>query len=178
MQTSFRIPFAAVFALFAVSLFTTAVFAADIAVKDGFVRETPLKVSAGYMSIVNNGKEEDALQSVTAPWADKIEMHDVKINDSGVLEMLPMGEIALKPGETVKLSPGGRHLMIYGLKEKLVAGEKRNVTLHFAKAGAVKADVIVRPVTYRGEKDDGKKNAAPMDHMNHMDHMDHMQMGH
>ena len=53
------------------------------------------------------------------------------------------GGLAIPPGGTVVLEPGGRHLMFMGLLEPLEEGDRRIVTLAFEHAGAVEAEFVV-----------------------------------
>ena len=43
--------------------------------------------------------------------------------------------LELAPGQAVTLAPGGMHLMLMGLREKLVEGESFPVTLRFEGRG-------------------------------------------
>jgi copper(I)-binding protein len=51
--------------------------------------------------------------------------------------------VVIEPGKQLILQPGGTHLMIVGLKSAFLPGEIVHVTLHFAKAGDIGADLKV-----------------------------------
>ena len=51
--------------------------------------------------------------------------------------------VAIKPGKPLAFQPGGYHLMIVGLKSAFLPGESVHVTLHFAHAGDIGADLKV-----------------------------------
>jgi copper(I)-binding protein len=51
--------------------------------------------------------------------------------------------LAIPAHGDVKLTPGGYHLMLTGLKHPLVKGETAKVTLTFERAGAVTVDFAV-----------------------------------
>jgi copper(I)-binding protein len=53
------------------------------------------------------------------------------------------GGLAIPPGATVALAPGGFHLMMMGLKVPLKEGEKVPVTLVFQKAGSIDIELAV-----------------------------------
>ena len=53
------------------------------------------------------------------------------------------GGLAIPPGATVALAPGGIHLMMMGLKEPLKQGERVPVTLVFEKAGSIDVELAV-----------------------------------
>lgn len=127
------------------------VFAANFVFEDAFMRETPMKISAAYVTIRNETGQDDVLQSASAPWAKKIELHDVKIDNNGVLQMSAMKEgLQIKKDSTESLRPGGRHFMIYDLIDKLKAGDVKKMVLHFERAGDVMVPFTVKPITYRG----------------------------
>lgn len=117
---------------------------------DAFVRATPMKISAGYVMIDNPHAQSDRLVGAKALWAQKIELHDVTQNDQGVLEMRAVDALAVPAKGTLALRPGGQHLMIYGLKQKLDVGQIKSITLCFEKAGDVVVPFAVRPVSYKG----------------------------
>ena len=67
--------------------------------------------------------------------------------NNGVMTMRPLDKgLAIEPGKTVKLTPGGYHLMLQGLKSPLKQGDKVPVTLEFEKAGKVKLSFDVQGV--------------------------------
>jgi len=64
-----------------------------------------------------------------------------------VMTMRPLDKgLSIEPGKTVKLAPGGHHLMLLGLKSPLKQGDKVPVTLEFEKAGKVKLSLDVQGV--------------------------------
>ena len=64
---------------------------------------------------------------------------------NGVMTMRPLDNgLTIDPGKTVKLAPGGYHLMMFDLKSPLKQGDKVPVTLEFEKAGKVKVSLAVR----------------------------------
>ena len=67
--------------------------------------------------------------------------------DNGVMKMRPVaGGLEIKPGQTVKLDPGGYHVMFMGLKQQLKEGEHFKATLDFAKAGKVDVDFTIEGI--------------------------------
>jgi periplasmic copper chaperone A len=126
--------------------------AGDLVVTQAWSRATPggAKIGGGYFTIENNGKTADRLVSVTADIAGKIEVHEMS-TDNGVMKMRPVeGGLTIDPGKTVKLAPGGYHLMIMDLKSPLKQGDKVPVTLEFEKAGKVAITLDVQGVGAQG----------------------------
>ncbi len=73
----------------------------------------------------------------------KVQVHEMAMKD-GVMTMRPLEKgVTIEPGKTVKLAPGGYHLMLFDLKSPLKQGDKLPVTLEFEKAGKVKISLEV-----------------------------------
>lgn len=108
-------------------------------------RATPkgAPVGGGYLSITNTGTTPDRLVGGSVTVSTGFEIHEMA-TDNGVMKMrmLPAG-LEIKPGETVKFSPGGYHLMFTGLKEPLKQGDSIKGTLQFEKAGTVEVEFKV-----------------------------------
>ncbi len=100
-------------------------------------------VAAGYLVIENNGSASDRLISVSSTIAGRVEFHEMKM-DGGVMKMRPVAKgLEVAPGKSVKLAPGGYHLMFIDLKEPPVQGKHFKATLVFEKAGAVEVEFAV-----------------------------------
>ena len=117
----------------------------SIKVTGAWARSTPptAKTAAAYMTVVNAGKDNDTLLSASTPVAGMADLHR-SFMDNGVMKMRPTGPVDLKPGASLKLAPGGYHLMMMDLKQPLTAGQTFPVTLVFKKAGNVTAMVKVQ----------------------------------
>lgn len=98
---------------------------------------------AVYMVLNNEGKSGDRLLSASSPAAAKVELH-AHIDDNGVMRMREIDAIDLGPDATVKLAPGGLHVMLLGLKEPLKKGKAFPLTLVFEKAGSATVEVAVQ----------------------------------
>jgi copper(I)-binding protein len=71
--------------------------------------------------------------------------------ENGVMKMRPVEQgLTIDPGKTVKLAPGGYHLMMMDLKSPLKQGDKEPVTLEFEKAGKVTVSLDVEGVGAQG----------------------------
>lgn len=90
---------------------------------------------AAYMAISNTGDSDDVLVSVSSGVAENVELHTMEMTD-GVMRMRPIeGGIKLPAHDTVLLEPGGKHIMLIGLKEPLAPGSRFDLTLTFERAG-------------------------------------------
>ena len=120
-------------------------------IENAWTRQTPpgARAGGGYVTITNTGEEVDRLIGGSAPFAERFELHEMSVADGGMRMKEIEGGLAIGPGETVVLEPGGAHLMFLGLTEPPVAGSKVAVTLRFERAGEVTLDAWVAPIGAR-----------------------------
>ena len=117
----------------------TPIKAGPLQIEAPWLRATPggAKVGAGYLRITNTGSEADRLTGASMPLSARGEVHEMTMQN-GVMHMAPVaGGVAIPPGKTVELKPGGFHLMFLDLKGALKQGQSLDVTLTFEKAGSV-----------------------------------------
>jgi periplasmic copper chaperone A len=125
--------------------------AGDLVISQPWTRATAggAKVGGGYLTIENKGTVADKLVGGSTDAAGKLEVHQMTTSN-GVMKMHPVeGGLAIEPGKTVKLAPGGYHLMIVDLKHPFKQGEKVPVTLEFEKAGKVAVSLDVQGIGAR-----------------------------
>ncbi|WP_375308479.1 copper chaperone PCu(A)C [Bradyrhizobium sp. A11] len=137
--------------------------AGDLVISQAWSRATPggAKVAGGYLVIENKGTAPDRLVGVSADIAGKSEIHEMAM-DNGVMKMRALDKgLVVEAGKTVKLAPGGNHLMLQELKGPLKQGDKVPVTLQFEKAGKVAVSLDVQGVGAQAPGDAG--------HSGHMD---------
>lgn len=142
------------FALAAVALLGSSAAAASntMVVSEAWARATPqgAPTGAAYLTITNRGRAPDRLVGADSPAARAVQVHEMSMAH-GVMHMGEVkGGAAIAPGASLKLQPGGWHLMLIGLKAPLVAGARVPVTLRFEKAGAVKVVLPVRAAPMAG----------------------------
>jgi periplasmic copper chaperone A len=126
--------------------------AGDLVITQAWTRATPggAKIGGGYLTIENKGAAPDRLIGGSADVAGKVEVHEMAMNN-GVMTMRPLDKgLAIDPGKTVKLAPGGYHLMMFDLKIPLKQGDKVPVTLEFEKAGKVQLSLDVQGIGAQG----------------------------
>jgi copper(I)-binding protein len=122
--------------------------AGDLVITQAWSRATPggAKIAGGYLTIENKGAAADRLIGGSADIAGKVQVHEMTTSN-GVMTMRPLDNgLTIEPGKTVKLAPGGYHLMLFDLKSPLKQGDKLPVTLEFEKAGKVKLSLDVQGV--------------------------------
>lgn len=90
-----------------------------------------------YMTIENDGDEDDALIGASTDRAQAVEVHETQItNDVGTM-MAHEGPLVIPAGESVSLEPGGLHMMLVNLNADIRLGDTFDLTLEFEHAGEV-----------------------------------------
>ena len=117
----------------------------DIVIGHPWSRQSPMAadVSAGFLLISNEGKNDDRLVKATATISDNVQLHDMKMVDD-VMKMVELAEgIPIPAGAQVELKPGSLHVMFLDLKTPVKEGEFFKGTLTFEKAGTVEVEFEV-----------------------------------
>jgi copper(I)-binding protein len=106
----------------------------SIDVKDAWVRSTVpgQTVGGAYMDITS--KVPAHLVGAASPVAGSADIHQMSMQ-GGVMKMSGMDGLDLPAGRTVKLAPGGYHVMLMDLKHPLKAGDHVPLRLTFEFAG-------------------------------------------
>lgn len=102
------------------------------------------KVAGVYLSIRSD--QPATLTAVRSSLADGAEIHSMS-NDNGVMRMRRLPQLDLPAGETVRLVPGGNHIMLLDIKRPLRAGERVPLVLTVERNGkksAVEVQAEVR----------------------------------
>ena len=124
----------------------------DLVLDHAWARATPggAKVGGGYLTIENKGATSDKLIGGSSTIAGKVEVHEMAMNNN-VMTMRPLKDgLAIPPGQSVTLKPGGYHVMLMELKAPLKKGAKVPVTLTFEKAGQTTITLDVEAVGATG----------------------------
>ncbi len=109
------------------------------------IREARAQIFPGrgavYFEVVNPGATSDRLVRVETSAASAAETHET-IDDGGVMRMRPRPEgFEVPAGGTLRLAPGGKHLMLVDPKPidraSPTEGSTIPLTLHFERAGAI-----------------------------------------
>ena len=121
--------------------------------------------SAAYMILQNTGTVPDRLIGGSTPVATQVQLH-THVMEGGVAKMRPVDAIEVAPGQPTVLEPGGTHVMLQGLTQKLEEGTTMPLTLVFEHAGKVMLEVPVEGIMAgrRPGHDDS------MDHGEHKSH--------
>ena len=101
-----------------------------------------------FMKITNNTSKEVTLVGGESDIAPMVQVHQVV---DGVMSERPEG-IAIAPGETATLEPGGLHVMLMGLTRAILSGTKVNLTLKFKDGSTVKLPEMLAKVSESGNE--------------------------
>lgn len=142
-----RILLLCLLALFLQSPLLQGAYADDVpgglVLSDAWARASVTATGAAYLTVENTGSSDDTLVEVRSDAAETVELHTMTM-DGMVMKMRKLDKLDVKAGETVKLAPGGLHIMLIRLKEPLGEGMSVPLTLVFEKAGAVDVSAPVR----------------------------------
>ncbi|MCG8557505.1 MAG: copper chaperone PCu(A)C [Proteobacteria bacterium] len=105
------------------------------------------RAAAVYLRVINGSNTPDRLVAAHAPLAASTEMHESRL-EQGVVRMVahPNG-FEVPAGGSLELAPGGKHIMLLGLRKPLAAGASLELDLRFARAGERKLEVSITPRT-------------------------------
>ena len=117
-------------------------------VEKAWSRATPggAKVAGGYLTVRNDGPNQDRLVGGAAEIAGRVEVHAMSVAH-GVMRMRELEQgLPIAPGSSVELKPGGYHIMFRDLKRPLKQGERFKATLRFEQAGEREVEFRVESV--------------------------------
>jgi hypothetical protein len=128
-------------------LFFIAAFSAhaEVTVQGPWVRATVAqqKVTGAFMAITST--VDAHVVGITSPVADRVEIHEMKMN-SEIMTMRAIPSLPLDAGKTVQLAPGGFHIMLFGLRQQLKAGDSIPLTLMIEDSQKRRTPVNVKAV--------------------------------
>lgn len=123
--------------------------AASVQVSGAWARATAPGQTDGVAYMVLTSGVDDRLKGAASPEADMAMLHSTT-QQGGMSGMADMDGVDLPAHQDVALAPHGMHLMLMGLKHPLMAGEKLELELDFAKAGKMHLMVPVQPLGASG----------------------------
>lgn len=98
---------------------------------------------AVFMTLANEGQEDDRLIAAQTDVAATVEIHQTTM-DGDVMWMQSVSAIEIPAGGQVELKPGDYHIMLIGLHRNLAVGDQFSVTLTFEKSGTLVVEAEVR----------------------------------
>ncbi|MCL7940164.1 copper chaperone PCu(A)C [Halomonas sp. ATCH28] len=139
------------------SLFSATALAQSLTVEEARVRAVPpgSPTTAAFMDLTNPGETDLALVGGTSPLAGSLELHNHVMMD-GVMQMRQVETIPIPAGETVRLAPGGWHLMLFELTRIPAEGESIALTLSLDNGETLTVEAPVRRVQPMEMQGDGQ----------------------
>jgi periplasmic copper chaperone A len=120
--------------------------AAPLLIEDAWVRQVPgSDVAAAYLTLRNTGATPVSVTGIESPLAGSAMIHETKV-EGGMSRMRPQSTLVVPPGQTVKLAPGGMHIMLMDVRP-LTVGQSVPLVLKLADGTRVRVDAQVRPLT-------------------------------
>jgi copper(I)-binding protein len=95
-----------------------------------------------YMTIKNRGEKDERLLAATTPYADRVELIELR-NEIG--SNLPMAAdvLLVAPGTSLDLNALGSRLLLSGLKTPLKPDDRFPISLVFEPSGTIEIEVLV-----------------------------------
>lgn len=116
-------------------------------VADAWVRATPgADVAAAYMTLHNAGTQPLRIVAVRSGVAAHAMIHETRL-ENGQSIMRAREPLDIAAGATVKLTPGGLHVMLTALAHPLAVGEQVPLELLLEGGARVAVSARVRPLS-------------------------------
>jgi copper(I)-binding protein len=118
----------------------------SLVAQDAWVRATPgAQMAAAYLTLRNVSSKTVTVTGVESPVAGHAMIHETTVQ-GGQSRMRPHEQLVVAPGMTVKLEPGGLHVMLHDLKQPLTAGQTVPLVITLAGGGTLQVTAAVRPL--------------------------------
>jgi copper(I)-binding protein len=95
-----------------------------------------------YMTIRNRGEQDERLLAARTPYADKVELIELR-HANGMQLPMSADELLVASGAALELNPYGSRLLLSGIKQPLRAFDVFPMTLIFERAGPIDIEVMV-----------------------------------
>lgn len=122
-----------------------------VVVGDPWVRATrgaeDTSMTGAFMTLDNPGTEPVALVAASSSVAARTELHEMAMVDGEMLMRAVEDGIVLEPGRGKVLEPGGFHVMLMGLHDRLAPGDEVDLSLSFSDGSTQDLVVPVKAFT-------------------------------
>jgi len=104
------------------------------------------RIAAIYLTITNRNSSTETLTNLSSASARHVMIHET-IEVDGLLKMQHLKELEIGAQQTVKLAPGGKHVMLMGVKLKENA-DSIELNLEFKSGNKLR---VVVPIVKRAK---------------------------
>ena len=101
-------------------------------------------MTAGYLTFENNSNEPITIESVSSPQFARIEMHQTVVQDD-IARMVALAPLIIERRSSMRFEPGGKHLMMSGWPQDVVAGLQITIEFHYDGGGLLMVATTVSP---------------------------------
>ncbi len=137
-----------------------------LVIEDAWSPQMPPNVSmaAGYLTVVNISAVPVTITSLSSPAYHAVAIHRSLI-ENGVASMVKVKDLVINPGQRLKLSPGGLHIMLMNRKSKSASTESLPIELKLDDGNVI--DVTLNVIPGRVQS---PQTEQVTDHSKHMHH--------
>ena len=122
------------------------------------------KSGSGYFVLSNNNSSAVILNKVTSDIGAAM-LHKTDIDEKGIAKMKHLENIVVPGNRSLKLEPGGVHIMFMNIRNKMEENERYPATLYFEGLGTLEIDFILK-----SPKKNKKSNKHKHGHSHKHDH--------
>lgn len=128
----------------------------EVSVANAWIPEAPASVAAqaGYLDISNHFASTMVLSGAESLYYDQVVLHQTVVDsETDFARMIEQSTISIEAGQTLKLEPGGYHLMLLTPRQTINTETLVPITLLFENGYQKKVDFEVRPFRLHLERD-------------------------
>ncbi|MGB0495847.1 MAG: copper chaperone PCu(A)C [Kangiellaceae bacterium] len=112
---------------------------------NAWVREPIIEsdIHAGYFTLVNVSAKDLELVSISSDAYETVEIHEMT-HKNGMMKMAEIDSLDISANGKVKLSPGGKHLMLINPSREIKTGGRVELILKFKSGNKQVVDLPIK----------------------------------
>jgi periplasmic copper chaperone A len=124
--------------------------AGDLQARDAWVRWLPAGLpAAGYLTLVNSSGADRFLLAASSPDYTAVELHESYTAPNGDMGMRRVDRVRIPAGGSVRLAPGGYHLMLMKARHPIAPGDVVTIELKFDDDRSLRVSLPVKPAGHQ-----------------------------
>lgn len=130
--------------------------AAAVTIENAWIRlpAPGQSIAAGYCDIRNDGAAPITIVGFSGPL--RIAIHETRIED-GLARMRPIAALDVPAKSTTELTPGGKHLMLYGVDAARLGSGPVTLRARLASGAEIAANFELRPADAGANAEDTRQ---------------------